>query len=123
MNIIRFLLTGLFGFFSLLLITNVAYAEDSVTGDVVYANGGIGIDNADEMRAKAGEYNLRLYMSEGKLGHFISDVQISITDKHGLALDLPNSGPMLFLKMKKGSYKVTAKYNDVTINRNVTISS
>lgn len=83
MNIIRFLLTGLFGFFSLLLITNVAYAEGSVTGDVVYANGGIGINNADEMRAKAGEYNLRLYMSEGKLGRFISDVQISITDKHG----------------------------------------
>lgn len=30
---------------------------------------------------------------------------------------------MLFLKMKKGSYRITAKYNDVTINRNVTISS
>lgn len=124
MNITKFFLAGLISAMTLLSTANNVYAEAANVGETIYANGGIGQEEADEMRAKAGSFNLRLYMSEGKHGHSITDAQVTITDKKGnVRLDLSSGGPMLFLHVENGNYKIIAKYNGVTITRNVTIAS
>ena len=122
MNITKFFITGLLSAVALLSMANAAYAEDGNTGDAIYANGGIGQEEADEMRAKAGNYNLRLYMSEGKHGHSITGTQVTITDKKGnVILDVPSAGPMLFVHVANGSYTINANYSGTTITRKVVV--
>ncbi len=122
MNIIKFLLAGLVSAIAIITMTNTVYADDSNIGEVTYINGGIGQEEADDMRAKAGKYNLRLYLSEGKLGHSITDALVTVTDKKGnVMLDSANSGPMLFLQVERGTYKIRAQYNDITLTKNITV--
>lgn len=122
MNIIKFLLTGLVSVIAIITMTNTVYADASNIDEATYINGGIGREDADDMRAKAGKYNLRLYLSEGKLGHSITDVPVTITDKKGnVILDFANSGPMLFLQVARGTYKIRAQYNDITLTKNITV--
>jgi len=124
MNITKFLLAGLIGSLTLLATANTVYAEEGNTGDAIYANGGIGQEEADEMRAKAGDFNLRLYMSEGKYGQSITGVQVTVTDKKGNpVLDVPSGGPMLFAHVANGTYLVKAIYNGTTISRKVVVST
>lgn len=124
MNIIKFFLTGLLSAVALLSMANVSYAEEGNTGDAIYVNGGIGQEEADEMRAKAGNYNLRLYMSEGKHGHSITGTQVTITDKKGnVILDVPSAGPMLFAHVANGSYTINANYSGTTITRKVVVAN
>ncbi len=124
MNITKFLLAGLIGSMTFLATANTVYAEEGNTGDAIYANGGIGQEEADEMRAKAGDFNLRLYMSEGKHGHSITGVQVTVTDKKGNAvLDVPSGGPMLFAHMGNGTYIINAIYNGTTITRKVVVTN
>jgi hypothetical protein len=124
MSIIKFFVTGLLSAVTLLSMANAAYAEDGNTGDAIYANGGIGQEEADEMRAKAGNYNLRLYMSEGKHGHSITGTQVTITDKKGnTVLDLPSGGPMVFVHVENGSYTINANYSGTTITRKVVVAN
>jgi hypothetical protein len=123
MNTVKFIISCLISTITLLSMVSYANTEEMSTGEAMYANGGIGQEEADEMRAKAGSFNLRLYLSEGKYGHSITDAQITITDKKGnLRLDLASGGPMLFIHLENGSYKITAKYNGSVITRNVMIT-
>jgi hypothetical protein len=120
MNIIKFSLTSLVSAIAIITMPYTLYANDN--SQETYINGGIGREEADDMRTKAGRYNLRLYLSEGKLGHSITDVPVTITDKKGnVTLDLTSSGPMLFLQVEKGSYKIRAQYNDITLTKNITV--
>jgi hypothetical protein len=124
MNITKFFLAGLLSVVTLLSMANVAYAEDGKTGDAIYANGGIGQEESDEMRAKAGNFNLRLYMSEGKHGHSITGTQVTITDKKGnVILDVPSAGPMLFVQVENGSYTINATYVGTTMTRKVVVAN
>jgi hypothetical protein len=124
LNIIKFLLAGLISTMALLSMANFAYAEEGSTGDATYANGGIGQEEADEMRAKAGGFNLRLYMSEGKHGHSITGAQVTITDKKGnVLLNEPSGGPMLFVHVANGSYTINANYSGTTISRKVVVTN
>lgn len=122
-NIVKFLLTGLIGAMAMLTLTNIVYAEEGNVGETVYVNGGIGEESSD-IKAKAGDYNLRLYLSEGKPGHSITDVTVTITDKKDkVRLGLSDGGPLLFMQLEKGSYKISAQHNGVTLTRKVTIAN
>jgi len=124
MNITKIFLVSLISSLALVSTVKDLYAEESNINEITYVNGGIGQEEADEMRAKAGSFNLRLYMSEGKHGHSITDAQVTVFDKKGnVRLDLSNGGPMLFLHVLNGGYKIIAKYNGITITRNVNISN
>lgn len=118
----KFLLTGLLGLMAMFTIANNTYAEDSGISEATYINGGFGQEEADEMRAKAGEFNLRLYLSQGKQGQSVADVPVTILDKKGnVKLELAGGGPMLFLQLEKGTYKINAQHNGVTLSKKVTI--
>jgi hypothetical protein len=107
-----------------LMMGNAALAEDQNIGEPVYINGGIGSEEAEDFRAKAHAYNLRLYLSEGKTGHFITDAPLSITDKKGnVRFTSISAGPFLFLQLNNGTYTITAEHNGVTIKRVVKVAN
>lgn len=126
LKMIKFLLAISIGMLSMttatLMMTNVAFANDMNVSEPVYINGGVGQEESDEFRTKAHDYNLRLYFSEGKTGHSITDVPVTITDKRGnVLLDIASGGPLLFLQMEKGTYNITAQHNGVTIKKTIKV--
>ena len=124
MSITKFFIAGLLS--SLVLFSTVSrvYAEEADSGNAIYANGGVGQEESDDMRAKAGDFNLRLYMSEGKSGQSITGVKVIITDKKGnTVLDMLSAGPMLFARVRKGNYKITAVFGGTTITRKVLVTN
>ena len=124
LKIVKSLLTSLMGAMAMLVISNTVYAEDMSTEQPVYINGGIGQEEADDMRVNAGQYNLRLYFSEAKQGQSISDVAVTVTDKKGnVKLEIADAGPMLFMHMENGTYKVICQHNGVMFTRTVKIAN
>ena len=122
MKIVKSLLTGLMGVMAIFAITNTVYADEMNTEQPAYINGGIGQEEADDMRLHAGEYNLRLYFSEAKQGQSISDVTVTVTDKKGnVKLEVADAGPMLFAHMENGIYKITSQHNGVIFTKTVKI--
>lgn len=122
MHYTKYLLKGMLSAMAMFAIMSTAYAEESSIAEASYINGGFGQEESDEMRAKASAYNLRLYFSDGKQGHSITDVSVTITDKKGnVRLNIATGGPMLFLLMEKGTYKISAQYNGVTLIKKVSV--
>jgi hypothetical protein len=124
MKIVKSLLIGLMGIIAMLVVTNTVYAEEMSAEQPAYINGGIGQEEADDIRANAGKYNLRLYFSEAKQGQSISDVAVTVTDKKGnVKLEIADAGPMLFMHMENGIYKVVCQHNGVVISKAVKVAN
>ena len=88
----------------------------------VYLNGGVGADEQATMRRVATEFPLRITFSEGKDGQFLADVPMVIQDGGGNAIfALRKAGPMLFLVLPQGRYKVSAEFNGVTQTQQVSV--
>lgn len=122
MFLLKTLLTGLVGVAAIFLIANAVYADDTNAEPANSLNGGIGQEEADDMRQHAKDYNLRLYFSEGKKGQSITDVAVTITDKKGnIKLQMEDAGPMLFVKLANGTYKVMSQHNGEVQNKTVKI--
>ncbi|MDI1308074.1 MAG: hypothetical protein PSV17_01395 [Methylotenera sp.] len=122
MKILKSLLTGLIGMAAIFLIANAVYADETNPDQPTYFNGGIGQEEADDMRLHARDYNLRLYFSEGKKGQSITDVAVTITDKKGnIKLEVEDAGPMLFVQLTNGTYKVVSQHNGVMKTQTVKI--
>jgi hypothetical protein len=115
-------LAALIGTTALLGITSFANADESNSAKTTYINGGVGENEEGDIRSLAGDYNLRLFLSESKNGNFVSNVHITISDKKGkVLLDIPNGGPMLFVNVKNDSYTIVAQRKGVTITRKVDV--
>ncbi|MCL4471632.1 MAG: hypothetical protein M1547_11070 [Gammaproteobacteria bacterium] len=116
------------------LITSVplaADAKDLIVEPIIvetfsvttYLNGGIGKNEADAMRRIAKEFPLRLTFSERRDGEFIADVPVVISDAKGNPVfELPKAGPMLYVMLPNGKYKVSARYKGFTESQEVTLS-
>jgi len=87
-----------------------------------YLNGGIGKAERDFMRSSAHEFSLRLTFLERNSEELIADVPVEIVDAEGSTVfKLPNAGPMLYVMLPKGKYKITASFNGVTNSQVVTL--
>ncbi|WP_313954060.1 hypothetical protein [Accumulibacter sp.] len=88
-----------------------------------YLNGGVGKDEAATMRRLAKEFPLRMAFSERKDGEFIADVPVVILDASGNPVfELPKAGPMLYVMLPHGNYRVSARFKGLTESQNVTLS-
>jgi hypothetical protein len=88
-----------------------------------YLNGGIGADEEATMRSLANEFPLRIVFSEGKDGQFLADIPIVISDSSGNSIfGLVRAGPMLYVMLPPGRYKVRARFNGVTRTQQVTLA-
>ncbi len=99
------------------------YISETVTA-TTYLNGGIGKDDAATMRRLAGEFPLRMTFSERKDGEFLADVPVVIADARGNPVfELPKAGPMLFVMLPQGRYRVSARFKGLTESHWVTIAA
>jgi len=91
--------------------------------DANYLNGGIGTEEADAIRMKAASYPLRITFSQGKDGRSIAGATVSITDSKGnQVFELQDAGPILYVKLPNGSYKMKAEYEGVSLNKNIALA-
>lgn len=104
-----------------------AGAQDSVVVETItattYMNGGFGKDEEATMRRVAGEFPLRMTFSEHRDGEFLAGVPVVINDARGNPVfELPNAGPMLYVMLPDGKYRVNARFKGLTESQNVTIA-
>ncbi len=88
-----------------------------------YLNGGIGKDEEATMHRLAKEFPLRITFAERKDGEFLADLPVVISDAHGNpVLELPRAGPMLFVMLPDGKYKVSSRFEGMTESHEVTLN-
>lgn len=88
-----------------------------------YVNGGIGKEEKAAMRGMAAEYTLRITFSQRDNGELLANVPVAILDAKGNAVfELSNAGPMLFVKLPRGQYQVSATFEGLRQSRHVDIS-
>ena len=88
-----------------------------------YLNGGIGKDEEATMHRVAREFPLRITFAERKDGEFVTDVPVVISDSNGNpVLELPRAGPMLFVVLPNGKYRVSSRFEGLTESQEVTLS-
>ncbi len=76
-----------------------------------YMSGGIGVEERNEMRRAVEEYNLGLWFA-GKSRHYVTDVDVVISDDKGKQiLSAANTGPWFYVQLPPGMYTVKATYN------------
>jgi hypothetical protein len=112
---------------SLLATPLAANAQQSIVVETItattYLNGGIGQTETDAIRRMAKEFPLRLTFSERQDNEFIADVPVVISDAHGNPVfELPNAGPLLYVMLPNGKYKVSARFKGLTESQDVTLA-
>jgi len=76
-----------------------------------YLNGGIGREEVEAMRLQAKHFSLQILFSQGKHGTLLTDVGVHIADGKGNPVFRKKSvGPMLYVDLPAGEYKVTGVY-------------
>jgi hypothetical protein len=117
----------LLGASMLTVVPLAANAQDSIVVETItattYLNGGIGKDEEAAMRRVAKEFPLRMTFSERKDGEFLADVPVVIADARGNPIfELPKAGPMLYVMLPNGKYKVSARFKGLSESQDVTLT-
>ena len=88
---------------------------------VRYLQGGIGQDEANALR-KAKGYDLHVELSTGAQGKFQSGASVDIQSAQGQpVLSVTDVGPLLFMQLPPGHYKVTGNAEGETVQQQVVV--
>ena len=91
-----------------------AAPEVRVQNEIAYVSGGVGSDARDTMHAMASRFNVRLNVVSARTGEALSDVDVSVADDRGtLRLRVRTDGPLLYMRLPRGHYQITAAYRGV----------
>lgn len=89
---------------------------------VRYLQGGIGQDEANALRKTPG-YDLHVELSTGPEGKFQSGATVDIQNAQGQpVLSLTDAGPLLYVQLPPGKYKVTGNAQGETVQQMVTVN-
>lgn len=103
-----------------------ASAQDEVirvktTNGVSYISGGVGTDERDAMRQRAGDYNLQLAFA-ARSGAYLAGVKVDIRNAAGRSvLNAEADGPWLFVRLEPGSYRISAEVKGEVMSRAVKV--
>lgn len=79
------------------------------SGTIRYLSGGVGDEERTAMNQVENQFNLGITLATAN-GSFLSDAQIRISDSKGsTVLETVPNGPMLFVQLPPGEYKVDAQ--------------
>jgi hypothetical protein len=99
----------------------VALAYSARAADVPYVSGGIGADEREQLRAKEGEYNLKIVTAETS-GDYLARVRVVIESAANERLvDTTLDGPILLARVPPGSYTITATAGSESHTQTVTV--
>lgn len=89
---------------------------------VRYVQGGIGQDEANALRKTTG-YDLHVELSTGPQGKFQSGATVDIQNAQGQpVLSVMDAGPLLYVQLPAGKYKVTGTAQGATTQQWVTVN-
>jgi len=89
---------------------------------VRYLEGGIGQDEANAMRHTKG-YDLHVELSTGAHGQFESGAAVNIQNAQGKSvLSLQDAGPLVYVQLPPGQYKVVGQGQGTTVQQMVTVN-
>ena len=82
-----------------------------------------GIGDDDPLAAIAGEYNLQLVFAAQGSGEYLADIKVLIADAKGnTLLDEESPGPIFFVRLPTGSYRISADFHGMPLRKSVTVS-
>lgn len=91
---------------------------------ISYVSGGVGDEERAQMVAVRKNYNLALGFATKKTGEYLTDVAVTLKDKHtNTVFDSTALGPLVYLKLPPGQYQVTTKTNGKSQSRAVQVKS
>lgn len=86
---------------------------------IPWLSGGIGDEARDEMRKAAASYNVLIMFSD-RQGSYLADIPFAVAGRNGQEVVAGISdGPLLYINLPAGSYKVSAKIDGVWQNRQI----
>lgn len=83
--------------------------------------GGVGNDERRELAANAGSASLSLEFTLAGRGNYIADVDVTITPAKGESFVARADGPICYLELPPGRYKVDATYRGTRRSANATV--
>ena len=83
----------------------------SDTAGVNYVTGGIGDDEKAELEAEKANFNVHITNSS-RNGAYVEDTQTVITNKTGQEVLNITAGPLLYVQLPAGIYKIDATHGD-----------
>ncbi len=89
----------------------------------LFVNGGIGLEGRQTMHAQRQHYNLHLRFVQARTGEYLAGVGVAIAPqarKKG-SLYFEDAGPWLYVRLRPGSYRITAMAEGRKQVRNVTV--
>lgn len=114
----------------LLCLSLAAHADElpmprvHASGGIPYVSGGIGAEERQAMQAQAQEYNLRLTFSQAGSGALLTNIMVGIYDSAGnKRLEINSEGPLLFLRLPAGRYRLELMHAGILLTKNVVLSA
>ena len=84
--------------------------------------GGVGSDERARLKPLVKDMNLQLVFAEKGTGALLAEVEVAIADAKGEeVLTVKDSDPWVFAELEPGTYKIKAKTDKGTIEREVTV--
>ncbi len=90
--------------------------------NVFYTSGGVGQEEVARLEANAELYNMKL-LATTKDGQYVSDVFVQVMNAQSgeMVLETITEGPMLYVELEPGKYKVRAWYEGEAQDSTITI--
>lgn len=89
---------------------------------VSFISGGVGDESMAALSGMERQFNLKLFLV-GQSGSYLSDIQVTISDRNGKGVLLTTSdGPVLLAKLPAGRYTVKAQKNGKTLEQRVSLT-
>lgn len=86
---------------------------DAPRGEIAWISGGVGEEDRARMRQGAADYNVHLLFND-RQGGYLAEVPFAVTPTRGTqAWSGISRGPLLFLKLRPGTYRIDAEINGV----------
>jgi len=90
-------------------------------GGLSYVSGGIGEAEQQELKAREGEFNLKLVFTLVE-GNYVTDVSVVVSAKGKRIIEHVAQGPFFMARLPAGEYTVSAAYEGRTVTRKVSVA-
>ena len=82
-----------------------------------------GIGDDDPLAGIVGDFNLQLVFATQGSGEYLADIKVLITDAKGnTLLDEKSPGPIFFVRLPAGTYRISADFHGTPLRKSVTVS-
>jgi hypothetical protein len=103
---------------------SLALAADPPVSDATpppHASGGIGDD--DPLVGMTGDYNLQFVFATQGSGEYLADIRVRVADVKGnTLLDTESPGPLFYLRLAAGTYRISADFHGRTVKKSVAVT-